>query len=325
MWVVRSYGVWLEFMRELVSQPSGVFPRQEIQDQLVETFGTMVAWNWEDAAGAFGLRLSTPSPGWPTAGDLEAMIAFGRRLHPLLHWYRTTGDPRPMSLGAVPDSLVPPGGREIVRELVGSHGAAQQLSIPYQLGPGYGAFVLCKDGADFDGEARQVARLVGPLLALLWQQVAAVQRAGGSTASVGAALTGREVAVLQLLAEGSTAQAIAHRLGISTRTVHSHLSHLYRKLGVADRMRAVLVARDAGLLDDTGARAREAGTRVVDWTGAPKEVSVVLGRVAHFEPGHPCVKVGPPPAAPAVLAADHPASPPLRRRPLVLSGDRSGR
>ncbi|GAB1639685.1 AAA family ATPase [Krasilnikovia sp. MM14-A1259] len=61
-------------------------------------------------------------------------------------------------------------------------------------------------------------------------------------------LTRRESMVLALLAKGITADAIAHRLSISPRTVHKHLEHLYRKLGTADRMSAVLRATDLGLL-----------------------------------------------------------------------------
>ena len=63
-------------------------------------------------------------------------------------------------------------------------------------------------------------------------------------------LTPRERRVLDLLADGLTARAIANRLSISPRTVHRHLGHLYRKLGAADRLTAVLRAQqmsaDAG-------------------------------------------------------------------------------
>ncbi len=54
--------------------------------------------------------------------------------------------------------------------------------------------------------------------------------------------------MLTLLGSGLTAQAIARRLDTSPRTVHKHLEHLYRKLGVRDRLMAVQRARDAGLL-----------------------------------------------------------------------------
>ena len=63
-------------------------------------------------------------------------------------------------------------------------------------------------------------------------------------------LTDRELAVLHLLVEGCTAVAMAHRLGISVRTVQKHLEHVYRKLGVCDRLRAVLAAQRSGLLRD---------------------------------------------------------------------------
>ena len=61
-------------------------------------------------------------------------------------------------------------------------------------------------------------------------------------------LTRRELAVLHLLVEGCTAVAMAHRLGISVRTVQKHLEHVYRKLGVGDRLSAVLTAQRVGLL-----------------------------------------------------------------------------
>ena len=61
-------------------------------------------------------------------------------------------------------------------------------------------------------------------------------------------VTGRELAVLRLLADGKTAAAIGRTLGISPRTVHVHLTHLYGKLGVNDRLMAVGVAREVGLL-----------------------------------------------------------------------------
>jgi len=48
-------------------------------------------------------------------------------------------------------------------------------------------------------------------------------------------LTPRESEVLELLAEVSTASELAKRLFVSTRTVESHLSHAYRKLGVRSR------------------------------------------------------------------------------------------
>lgn len=71
---------------------------------------------------------------------------------------------------------------------------------------------------------------------------------------------GTVMAVLALLRRGDTAQAIAHELSMSPRTVHSHLANSYRKLGVNDRMRAVLVADELGLLRQPGQLIIPAGT-----------------------------------------------------------------
>lgn len=59
------------------------------------------------------------------------------------------------------------------------------------------------------------------------------------------ALTERELDVLQLIALGLTSTSIARRCGISVRTVHKHLEHIYDKLGCRDRVSAALMLRDA--------------------------------------------------------------------------------
>jgi DNA-binding CsgD family transcriptional regulator len=246
MWVLRSYEEWLEFIRELLNHPSREFPRTQIQMQLAKTLDTIVSWNWEDADGTYGFELSHPVEGWPTPEDREIWENGARDLHPLLNWFRSSEDPRPMSLGRVPSEYVAPGAMELTRELVAPVGFQQQLSIPCHLNAGHRAFVAAKSGDDFSDEALQLATLIQPLLALLWLQNAALEGCPGSDESFG--LSGRELAVLQLLADGLTAEAIARRLGISPRTVHCHLAHVYRKLGVSDRMRAVIAGQAAGLV-----------------------------------------------------------------------------
>lgn len=56
-------------------------------------------------------------------------------------------------------------------------------------------------------------------------------------------LTDREAEVLALLAEGWTNRRIAEHIGVSPRTVGSHVSHILRKLGVSTRGEAVAVAQ----------------------------------------------------------------------------------
>ncbi len=61
-------------------------------------------------------------------------------------------------------------------------------------------------------------------------------------------LTDRELQLLELVALGNTNVAIAHKLGISPRTVAHHLDSAYRKLDVHSRAAAVYRAVNEGLV-----------------------------------------------------------------------------
>ncbi|WP_203337651.1 helix-turn-helix transcriptional regulator [Nocardioides limicola] len=61
-------------------------------------------------------------------------------------------------------------------------------------------------------------------------------------------LTGREVEVLALLAEGATNRAIGDKLFISAKTVSVHVSKILAKLDAANRGEAAAIARRNGLL-----------------------------------------------------------------------------
>jgi len=61
-------------------------------------------------------------------------------------------------------------------------------------------------------------------------------------------LTAREVEVLREVATGLTNAAAARRLGISAKTVNTHLEHTYAKLDVSTRTAAVVVAERRGWL-----------------------------------------------------------------------------
>lgn len=63
-------------------------------------------------------------------------------------------------------------------------------------------------------------------------------------------LTERELDVLQLVARGLSNREVARRLDISHRTVSTHLSNLYGKLGVRTRTAAALRARQLELVND---------------------------------------------------------------------------
>lgn len=62
-------------------------------------------------------------------------------------------------------------------------------------------------------------------------------------------LSAREEEVLKLLATGETNRQIARRLYVSEETVKSHVASILRKLEVADRTSAAVLAVRAGLVD----------------------------------------------------------------------------
>jgi DNA-binding NarL/FixJ family response regulator len=61
-------------------------------------------------------------------------------------------------------------------------------------------------------------------------------------------LSGREIEVLELVAQGKGNRDIAGELWISEATVKSHLLRIYDKLGAADRASAVAAAMKRGIL-----------------------------------------------------------------------------
>jgi DNA-binding NarL/FixJ family response regulator len=61
-------------------------------------------------------------------------------------------------------------------------------------------------------------------------------------------LTPRELTTLRLTADGKSNKEIASTLGISERTVKTHLGHLFEKLGVTSRTEAIKVATRRGLV-----------------------------------------------------------------------------
>ncbi|MFF4418219.1 response regulator transcription factor [Streptosporangium sp. NPDC001559] len=90
-----------------------------------------------------------------------------------------------------------------------------------------------------------VARRLASTLACAREVPTAVKTGTGGEA---AALTGREVEVLRLVAVGATNREIASRLFLSEGTVKNHISRILGRLGLRDRTQAALHARDHGLI-----------------------------------------------------------------------------
>jgi pimeloyl-ACP methyl ester carboxylesterase/DNA-binding CsgD family transcriptional regulator len=60
-------------------------------------------------------------------------------------------------------------------------------------------------------------------------------------------LTGREREILDHIAEGLDNAQIAARLGLSEKTVRNNITHIFDKIEVENRSRAIVLAREAGL------------------------------------------------------------------------------
>jgi DNA-binding NarL/FixJ family response regulator len=75
--------------------------------------------------------------------------------------------------------------------------------------------------------------------------LAGLEPAGAPVPETGAGhkLTPRQLRVLALMAEGKANKQIAYELGISEITVKAHVSAILRKLGVSNRVQAVLAAK----------------------------------------------------------------------------------
>ena len=62
-------------------------------------------------------------------------------------------------------------------------------------------------------------------------------------------LTGREQEILRLIANGLSNVEIGHQLYISETTVKTHVTHILQKLGLRDRVQAVVLAYQTGLFE----------------------------------------------------------------------------
>jgi DNA-binding CsgD family transcriptional regulator len=165
----------------------------------------------------------------------------------LAFWLQLAGAPaRP------PVAVAEPYRRQLAGDWRGAAGAWQELGCPYHR-------ALALAGGDQDEGLLEALDLLDSMGARQTaQRLRRRLRARGglrvprgpnrATAANPAGLTGRQVEVLELLAEGLTDAEIATRLSLSAKTVGHHVSALLAKLGVGSRRQAAAAARRLGVV-----------------------------------------------------------------------------
>jgi DNA-binding CsgD family transcriptional regulator len=170
--------------------------------------------------------------------DISGALARVGHLHPAVLSYLAPGDdgrPRRVSDVASHREWWSSGAfQEVFRTRPGRY----QLSVVTQLDGAVGTgWVLMRARRDFSAADVEAAHVLHPLLTALMELAAVKSRTDPHPC---ASLTSRELVVLELLATGRSARGIARDLGITEGTARKHLSHIYAKLNVHDRLSAVL-------------------------------------------------------------------------------------
>ncbi|MFJ9031572.1 AAA family ATPase [Streptomyces sp. NPDC102274] len=232
-------------------------------------------WALGDGEAALGLylecgsslgesRFSNPAflPWWSEAACLLAIMNRGDEAREMTEYggelARRWGTPRALGLAALARGVIAPGGTgiealtESVLTLAGSPARAEHAKAELVLGR-----TLLKTG-DQRG-AREHLRTATDLaqrcgaLALAGVARRLLVTAGGRTRKMSASpldmLTGMERRVAGLAAAGASNRSIAETLFVTVRTIETHLTSVYRKLGVSGRTELGAVLRTPDIPD----------------------------------------------------------------------------
>jgi DNA-binding CsgD family transcriptional regulator len=251
---------WIELMGHVMAAPITALPEERLASALRATFDAPACCFHARSDARTVVQRIYPPTMFTAAVQAEwvRLCVEVPTCHPLLRHYLATGDLMPQQVADVSSGLAGPRARAQWAELSRSYDIEHQLAIPLPPGTeGMRWFVLGRPSA-FSAERMHLARRVQKLIVGLDRQAAALRqwqhRAPALDAGAVAAdirLTPRELSVLTLVADGLTAGAVARRLLVAERTVHKHLERAYSKLGVSDRVSAVLRAQGLGILPES--------------------------------------------------------------------------
>ncbi len=267
-------GPWLDLAREAASSA-----RPETLSAILPGMSLMIRALAASHAGRHGEAISLAQAavdGGPPAGatPAHAVVHQGDGLTVLGHAYWEAGDSKraAQAYGEALPLLRTAGNWLAVAEMTANLArielrrdrpeAALQLCVAYgERGtPADARVLLARARALLDlgrPEAAQVAetalsraRAAGDLATITEAREAVNARTSGSfTLSNGTSLSARELEVLRLIATGRSNTQIATDLFLSVGTVKTHAHSIATKLGTANRVETVAVARDLGLLD----------------------------------------------------------------------------
>ena len=153
-------------------------------------------------------------------------------------------------------------GLEATRRLVGTDGAPRVLILTtfdldeyvYEaMKAGASGFLLKEVRPEQLADAVRVVAagetLVAPAITRrLVEEFVRRRPPGSGTPEEVSELTGRELEVLKLIARGLSNGEIASELFLSEATIKTHITHVLAKLGLRDRVQAVVLAYESGLV-----------------------------------------------------------------------------
>jgi DNA-binding CsgD family transcriptional regulator len=254
----RDYERMLDLAAAVMDTATPQSPWPLVADELARSLGGTMVLLSDVSTAAGTASIDAWAPEWIGTLPLNALLRKGLDGgHPLPEHYARTGDQRPLAVTDVV-SMSEWRRTESYATLHETVGVVRHIAIPLPAieSGRFRTFVVHRDGGDFDDRERTYVQRLQPLLVSVDRFVQHISAWGNAMreedrpldTATEAKLTPRELAVLGLLADGLTAEAIGRRLGISNRTVHKHIENLYRKLAATDRLTAVLRAQQLGLL-----------------------------------------------------------------------------
>jgi DNA-binding CsgD family transcriptional regulator len=207
----------LELVAEALRCAGPDFPGRPLTESLRQLFQA-------EFAGAGVVDLSgTASRHWagaPRPIEVSPGYFHGYAItHPITRAYQRTGDPIPLrtsDVAAAGDA--PPG--------YGGTNLSRVLTIPLAIAPQrLSSIALMRSGSDFTPGDVQLASQLQPILGGVYalRARAIANRPGRRVIEPSVDITPREFAVMQLMISSLTTTAIARRLGISPRTVGTHI------------------------------------------------------------------------------------------------------